>query len=378
MTTSDPRFAELPTPCLLLDEAKLNCNVARLEERARALGVALRPHMKTGKSVEVARSVTGEDLSAPIIVSTLAEAEVFADAGYRDIMYGVGVAPAKLNRVKAIRDRGADLSIILDSQAQAQAIAEAGGAFPALIEIDADDHRSGVRPGDPELLAIGRILADCGSLRGVMTHAGESYEVFGAEAHAACAEQERAAVVACAEQLRAAGLDCPVVSVGSTPTAHAARDLTGVTELRAGVYTFFDLFMAGIDVCRIDDIAISVLTTVIGHQRAKGWIITDSGWMAMSRDRGTSNQRVDQGYGLVCDESGAVIPDLMVLKANQEHGILAIRPGSTAILPDLPIGARLRVLPNHACATAAQYQSYHVIPPEPGAPLKEWSRFGGW
>lgn len=378
MTVSDQRFSELPTPCLLLDEAKMNRNVARLADRAHALGVTLRPHMKTGKSVEVAKSVTGGDLNAPIIVSTLAEAEVFADAGHRDIMYGVGIAPSKLDRVKAIRDKGADLSVILDSRAQAQAIADAGGGVPALIEIDADDHRSGVRPGDPELVAIGLIMAECGSLRGVMTHAGESYEVWGAEAHAAHAEQERAAVVRCAEQLHAAGLDCPVVSVGSTPTAHGARDLTGVTELRAGVYTFFDLFMAGIEVCSIDDIALSVLTTVIGHQREKGWIITDSGWMAMSRDRGTANQRVDQGYGLVCDEAGDLIPDLMVVKANQEHGILAIRPASDAALPELEIGARLRVLPNHACATAAQYQSYHVIPPEPGAPLKEWSRFGGW
>ncbi len=378
MSASDPRFADLTTPCLLLDEAKLNRNVARLAGRAQALGVTLRPHMKTGKSVEVARSVTGSDLNAPIIVSTLAEAEVFAEAGHRNIMYGVGIAPGKLERIKAIRSKGADLSVILDSRTQAQAIADAGGAIPALIEIDADDHRSGVRPGDPELVAIGRILAECGSLRGVMTHAGESYEVRGAEAHAACAEQERAAVVTCAEKLRGAGLECPVVSVGSTPTAHGAKDLTGVTELRAGVYTFFDLFMAGIDVCTVDDIALSVLTTVIGHQREKGWIITDAGWMAMSRDRGTANQRVDQGYGLVCDEAGAPIPDLMVAKANQEHGIVTLRPGSSATLPDLPIGTRLRVLPNHACATAAQHQRYYVIPPEPGAPLEEWSRFGGW
>ncbi|MCA0273818.1 MAG: DSD1 family PLP-dependent enzyme, partial [Proteobacteria bacterium] len=164
---------------------------------------------------------------------------------------------------------------------------------------------------------------------------------------------------------------------GSTPTAHAARNLDGVTELRAGVYVFFDLVMAGIGVCRPDDIALSVLTAVIGHQRAKGWILVDAGWMALSRDCGTAAQAVDQGYGLVCDAEGRIIPDLIVTVANQEHGIIARRPGSMAVLPDLPLGMLLRILPNHACATAAQHSSYNVIPAE-GGPLKVWDRFSGW
>ena len=130
------------------------------------------------------------------------------------------------------------------------------------------------------------------------------------------------------------------------------RDLDGVTEVRAGVFMFFDLVMAGIGVCRIDDIALSVLATVIGHQQDKGWTIVDAGWMAMSRDRGTARLAVDQGYGLVCDLAGEPIPDLIMIDANQEHGILAARPGAQPSPPKLPVGARLRILPNHACATA--------------------------
>ncbi len=181
--------------------------------------------------------------------------------------------------------------------------------------------------------------------------------------------------MAAAEALRAAGLPCPVVSVGSTPTAHFARDLTGVTEVRAGVYVFFDLVMAGLGVCDLDDIALSVLTTVIGHQ--PGWIIVDAGWMAMSRDRGTADQPVDQGYGLVCDLAGRPFGDLIMLRANQEHGIIAVRPGRDAALPDLPIGTRLRILPNHACATGAQFDGYEVTRAAGGA-LDHWSRFRGW
>jgi D-serine deaminase-like pyridoxal phosphate-dependent protein len=119
-----------------------------------------------------------------------------------------------------------------------------------------------------------------------------------------------------------------------------------------------------------------VLATVIGHQKDKGWTITDAGWMAMSRDRGTASQAVDQGYGVVCDLSGRPLGDMIVIGANQEHGIVAPRPGSRTPAPALPIGARLRVLPNHACATAAQYDRYHVV--RDGRLVAEWSRFGGW
>ncbi len=153
--------------------------------------------------------------------------------------------------------------------------------------------------------------------------------------------------------------------------------MMAVTELRAGVYMFFDLVQAGIGVCDLDDIALSVLATVIGHQREKNWIITDAGWMALSSDRGTAGQAMDQYYGLVCDPEGRIYPDLVVLRANQEHGILAARPGSRAEIPALRIGDRVRILPNHACATAAQHDCYHVLD-EKNSVTATWPRFRGW
>jgi D-serine deaminase-like pyridoxal phosphate-dependent protein len=192
------------------------------------------------------------------------------------------------------------------------------------------------------------------------------------------AAQERDAVVAAASALRAAGMRCPVVSVGSTPTATYAENLAGVTEVRAGVFVFFDLVMAGLQVCMLADIAISVLASVIGHQRDKGWIIVDAGWMALSRDRGTARQKIDQGYGLVCDARGRPYADLIVADANQEHGIVALRPGARGALPELPLGAQLRILPNHACATGAQHQSYHLVRGDADAISATWPRIGGW
>jgi D-serine deaminase-like pyridoxal phosphate-dependent protein len=368
----------LPTPSLLLDRNRLTRNAARMREHAAKLGVSLRPHLKTAKSVEAARFVLEGKCAT---VSTLKEAEMFGEAGITDLLYAVSIAPQKLERVTHLRRRGIDLKIILDSVEAAQFVAahgkKSGDAIPTLIEIDVDGHRSGVRWGQHErVIEIGRVLEDGAKLHGVICHAGGSYQFQEPEGLARAAELERVRMVDAAGALRAAGLPCPVVSVGSTPTALSARSYQGVTEVRAGVYMFFDLAQVGIGICQMEEIALSVLATVIGHRRDKNWIITDAGWMALSADRSTESQKLDQHYGLACDLEGSPYSDLLVLGTNQEHGILGLRPGSNAKLPELAIGARLRILPNHACATAAQHDQYHLLD---GNHVREtWPRFRGW
>ncbi|GAA1859766.1 hypothetical protein GCM10009836_44920 [Pseudonocardia ailaonensis] len=268
----------------------------------------LRLHVKTAKSVEVARRVHGD---CPITASTLAEAEHSADAGYRDILYAVGIAPHKLPRVAALLRRGVTLTVLLDTPCKPRrwlgSPRRKSSALPALVEIDCDGHRGGgVVPADPALVEIGRALGP--HLAGVLTHAGESYFASSREAQREAAAQERDAAVEAATTLRDASLPCAIVSVGSTPTAHAATDLTGVTEVRAGNFVFFDLVMASIGVCSTDDLALSVVVTVIGHQPDRNRVLTDGGWMATSRDRGTQVQAVDQGYGLVTDLDGRLVP----------------------------------------------------------------------
>lgn len=374
-------LTSLETPALLLDEARMERNIERMRRQVQRLGVAFRPHVKTNKCIEVARRLmTGPE--GPITVSTLLEADYFAERGVRDILYAVCIAPNKMDHVLRLQERGTRTSIILDgveaARMVAQRLAHAPDGVGVLIEVDSDGHRSGVKPDAPELLEIARALAEGGvPVRGVMTHAGSSYDCRTPEALRAMAEQERAAIVQAAQRLRAAGFPCPVVSVGSTPTALFAEHLDGVTELRAGVYVFFDLVMAGIGVCAVDDIALSVLATVIGHQRDKGWTLLDAGWMAMSRDRGTASQPVDQGYGLVCDLQGRPLADYILVGANQEHGIMARRPGAGPDTLQLQVGQQVRILPNHACSTAAQYGAYQVVG-EDGAVSATWQRFSGW
>ena len=366
----------LDTPCLLLDAEKLERNCRAMRVRTLGHGVTLRPHVKTAKCVEVAREALGSD-KGPITVSTLREAEYFFDHGFDDILYAVGVVAAKVSRLAALVNRGANVTVIVDSVEAARALVaaslQAAVKIPALIEIDSDGHRAGVAPGDPRLVDIARALGS--AMRGVMTHAGESYNQTSVAAIRAMALREREGVIHAAEALRIAGIACPVLSLGSTPTATFADTFEGVTEVRVGVYVFQDLVMAGLGVCHVEDIALSVLASVIGHQTAKNQLIVDAGWMAMSRDRGTAKQSVDQGYGLVCDEEGRAL-DLIVAESNQEHGIVARRDEGPIDFARHPIGSRLRVLPNHACATAAQFGEYQLL--RSGRPSETWERFGGW
>ena len=375
------RLSDLSTPAAVLDVRRMRHNIERMQARMNALGVRFRPHVKTSKCLRVVEAQRDAGAHG-ITVSTLKEAEQFFDAGIADILYAVCIVPAKLPQVLALRRKGCDLKILVDSVAAAEAIArfgtEHGEALPVLIEIDVDGHRSGIPPEGEALLAVGRTLHEGGMrLEGVMAHAGSSYDFDEPEALRAIAEQERRGTVDAAERLRRAGLPCPVVSVGSTPTALSAQALDGVTEVRAGVYVFFDLVMHNVGVCDIDDIALSVLTTVIGHQEDKGWAIVDAGWMAMSRDRGTEGRKRDFGYGQVCTEEGEPIAGYVIGSANQEHGIVASVAGVDAqIAARFPIGTRLRILPNHACATGAQHPDYRAL--LPGGDVETWPRFYGW
>lgn len=378
-----PIPSALETPLLLLDEAQMQRNIDRMQARMDALGVRFRPHVKTSKCAEVVRRQLAAGARG-ITVSTLKEAERFAAEGIDDILYAVAIAPAKLDHAMRLAREGVHLTVLVESVAGAAALARHGierrHVHEVMIEIDTDGHRSGVRPDVAVLNEIARALrTERGSgahLAGVMTHAGSSYALDTPEALARMAEQERSGCVRAAERLRAAGHRCERVSVGSTPTALSARALDGVTEVRAGVYVFFDLVMAGVGVCSRDEIALSVLCSVIGHREDAGWVITDGGWMAMSRDRGTQKQRRDFGYGAVCDLHGHPIEALAFDDANQEHGVLHwTGDGNVDLARRFPLGTQLRILPNHACSTAAQFDRYSVLS---DGEIREWPRFSGW
>jgi len=377
------RLADLPTPCLVLDRQILERNIATMGRAIAHHGVALRPHMKTAKSIDVARlALTGPALrhsgagldAGSITVSTLAEAEYFVAHGIFDILYAVGITPQKLDQVAKLNATGAGDMVITDDPAMARIIARHASAPRTLIELDTGEARGGVLPDDEALLEIADHLGPL--LAGVMTHGGHSYAGRSLPDMQLVAEQERSGAVLAATRLRAAGHEVPIVSIGSSPTALAATSLAGVTEIRAGVYMFGDLFQAEIATNGVDDIAVSVLSSVIGRKPAHRRLLLDAGAIALSKDRSTEATNRDRGFGLMVDIAGQrSFGETIIRKAYQEHGV--VEWDAALPQPDLAIGSKVRVLPNHSCLTAAAYDCYFVV--DGGDEVVAiWPRVNGW
>jgi D-serine deaminase-like pyridoxal phosphate-dependent protein len=376
---------ELPTPALILDLDRVERNCERMICRAADLGVRLRPHMKTAKSADVGRLAAPEG-SAGITVSTVAEIEYFAHAGFRDITYAVGIAGHKVPALAELQRRyGVRISLLVDSLPAVADVARHAGAlgekFAVFLEIDCGGRRGGVPADGPELLAIGQAVRASPwlSMAGVLTHAGQAYDATSVAAIRDIAEDERAAVILAASRLRRAGIEVPAVSVGSTPTAMHATSMTGVTEMRPGVYTLFDLAQVALGSCTVDDIAVSVLATVIGHNPRSERLLIDAGALALSKDLSGNRSGATVGYGLVCPASGAVPLDGMyVAEVHQEHGLIASRQPNQVLATRYPVGTRIRILPNHACLTAAPYDRYWLVRGQDTNVLGEWSKVTGW
>lgn len=335
-------FPQLITPVAIVDLDVFASNIDRGVARAAELGVALRPHAKTVKSPELMAQVVAGGVSG-LAVSTLGELASLRHLT-RDILYAVPFAFGKQARVLDALD-GADLrlTVVLDSVEGVMAVPD-DPRIDVAIEIDSDGLRGGVPPTSPELLTI---AARVGSrLRGVMTHAGASY----VEAPDVVASAERDAVVLAAGRLRDAGHVVDMVSVGSSPTFAAVDHLHGVSEARPGVYLFGDESQVALGASGAEDVAMTVLATVIG--RKGGAVVIDAGWSALSQDRGVPRLQ-GCGYGV-----GEGDPDLVVSAATQEHGIVERRSGAD---PGLAVGDRIRIRPLHACATAEMHPSFATV-----------------
>jgi D-serine deaminase-like pyridoxal phosphate-dependent protein len=247
-----------------------------------------------------------------------------------------------------------------------------------LIEVDCGDHRCGVDPHGDDGVAIARLLAGTTAVRfaGVLTHGGHSYERSDADGVRAVARQERDVAVGFAERLRGAGVAVATVSVGSTPTvthADGAGGLAGVTEVRPGNYAFFDAFQAAHGSCGWADVALTALAAVVHCDRRAGRLVIDAGAIALSKDLGPRDVEPGAGFGRVLALDGSEL-GARVRAVSQEHGEIELPPGVSAEL--FPVGARVRVLVNHSCLTAAQHALYHVV--EGGRVVATWEAVRGW
>ena len=364
---------DLPTPCLVLDLGILKRNLAHMAAAvARHPGLKLRPHMKTAKSLAVAElAAPGK---GPITVSTIAEAAYFAGGGFKDQIYAVCITPAKLDAITALNAQGADVKVITDDVDVAVAIAAHPGPLRALIEVDCGEGRGGVAPDSALLTEIAtRLGARC---VGIMTHAGHSYAERSTAGMEKVAETEHQGAIRAADRLRAMGTKVEVVSLGSSPTALYGKDMSGITDVRAGVYMFGDLFQAQIGTHGMDDIAVTVLTAVTGRKPARNAVLVDAGAIALSKDRSTEKAPKDYGFGLMLDLDGKrSYGDAIVARTHQEHG--EVHGDGPLPFDRLPIGALVRIAPNHTCLTVAQYDRYHVVDGGRDV-IAVWDRVNGW
>lgn len=356
-------LGELPTPALLLDLERLDANLERMAARARALGVALRPHAKTHKSVEVARRQLALGARG-LTVSTLEEARALADSGCDDLTWAFPVIPGRIAEARRIAER-VRLGVVVDSEEAIAALEREGFGFTVWLKVDCGYGRAGVDPASPVALALARRLADSPRLAfaGLLTHSGHAYRVCDRAGARRVAEEERAAAVGFAERLRAGsedgGIEVAEVSVGSTPAMTAAERLDGVTEVRPGNYALFDGTQAAIGSCAVADCALTVLATVVSSPTGADRSVVDAGALALSKDAGPTHlgEAWRWGMGALFEDpaayrDGRPSERLHLTSLSQEHGVIS---GA------LPVGARVRVLPNHSCLAVPCFDHFWVV-----------------
>jgi len=342
-------IADLPTPAVLVESARLTRNLSRMQALANARGLRVRPHAKTHKLPEVARLQIQRG-AIGICCAKLGEAEVFADAGIMDIRLPYPLNPVNADRVFALAER-VTLSFIVDDPAVAQAWSELaiarGRRLEVLVKVDVGLHRCGIDPASASAPGTVRAIASMDGLifRGLLSHAGHGY--------GARSEQELAAVaVREAEILRdlaaASQVRCDELSVGATPTARFSVDQDGITEVRPGNYAYYDRTQVGLGAATWDDCALTVLARVVSRPAADR-IILDSGSKTLSNDlaRGFTDM---PGYGAVLRDPfvAEADPSLLVERLSEEHAVVRVVDGQTRLVT----GDLVRIVPNHSCVVS--------------------------
>ncbi|MDX2376770.1 alanine racemase [Microbacterium sp. LRZ72] len=349
------RIEDLDTPVLVIDRSRMDANIQAMAERMRTAGIALRPHFKTSKMIEVAKRQ--HDAGAVgFTCATLNEVEALLDAGFDDLFWAHAPAtPAKRRRI-IDANRRARVIVGLDSTELVELLAAeadtAGVTVPVRVEVDTGLRRTGVT-GD-QAVAVARAVATLPGvhLDGIYMHEGQLASMRGErDALRDAGRAASTALVTVAETIRDAGIDVPTVSVGSTPGWDSAPFVDGVTEARPGTYVFFDANQWRLGSTSLDRCALHLHTTVISTVRLQEAAI-DAGIKALSSDG--SNR--DNTFGVVVDDAGTPVAELDFTRAYEEHGVLDGPAADT-----MRVGERLRILPNHACGVVNMWSRVAIV-----------------
>jgi D-serine deaminase-like pyridoxal phosphate-dependent protein len=327
---------DLDTPAILVDLAILDANIARMQDLADREGFVMRPHVKSHKSLAIARRQLDAG-AAGLCVATGSEAQVMAASAATDIMVAYPlVGPRKLERLDDLAgDRR--LTLVTDSlevtdgyRRYAKAL---GTVIRVLVEVDTGMHRAGADPRGVAKVALDVARGEGLEFGGILTHAGHAHDVPDPAEIAQVARAEAATMGAVREELEGLGLEVPTVSAGSTITGPYLRRDDGITEIRPGTYVYNDLRTLSRHACTPDTIAASILTTVVSINGTR--VTLDAGSKTL-----TTTLDSEYGYGHLVDH-----PEAAFTRLSEEHGVLSV-PGAEQAFT---IGDRVRVLPIHVC-----------------------------
>jgi D-serine deaminase-like pyridoxal phosphate-dependent protein len=340
---------ELETPAVVVDRGALQRNINTGAAIARSAGSKLRPHVKSHKSLEIARMQVAAGATG-LTVAKSSEAMTFIEAGFGDITVAHPlVDDRKIARLlEAAATRDAHLTFIVDSDFGIETIggeaARLGLRAAVQLKVDVGLHRCGVTPEGPEAVRLASLIVADPALHfaGIISHAGHAYSAPTPEAVTAIARHEHETMTAVADGIGRTGIAVPAISVGSTPTIWLGDRFDGISEIRPGNYVFMDLTQVSLGVAMRHDIALGVLATVVSCNER--YAIIDAGSKVLSSDRGPHGSTRLAGYGVALRLREPGTPDMPVVSLSEEHGFVA------HIGHKPRIGERLRILPNHACA----------------------------
>jgi D-serine deaminase-like pyridoxal phosphate-dependent protein len=337
-----------------------------MQDRANTLGVALRPHIKTHKCIEIANHQL--ELGARgVTVSTFYEAEQFAAAGFNDITWAFPLPPIYASKVAELYEKSRIRVVVdsLEAHGHLDHIAQVTGQrIHVWLKVDCGFHRAGVDPRSSLAEELLRSLSESKTLifDGILSHSGQSYSAHNRAEILAYAEQERFIIIEFAERMRDKGYNIPMISIGSTPVMSVVESLKGIDEARPGNYAFYDYTQVMLGSCGIAECALTVLSSVISHQPGASYFITDAGALALSKDQGPTHIRNDMDMGIIYEdyERRRLHPHIHYRTLSQEHGkVVTVDP--RFIEGKFKVGDRVRILEHHSCLTAANFDRYYVV-----------------
>lgn len=364
---------DLCTPVFVIDLDTVKRNARVMLEKFQKLGVQLRPHMKTHKTKECGELMTGGTKRC-IVVSTLAEASFYADHGYDDILFAYPLPFDKVERCAQLAEKLSLFHVLVDNSAALQELKKRplnqGKVWHVWLKLDCDNGRAGVLYSEPHALELAKDISDTAGvqLTGVYAHCGNTYGCQGEEQIKAIAQDTTTLTLEFMEKLKAAGIKGVKSSIGSTPScSHPVPDMAMLSEVHPGNYVFYDVQQSLIGSCNLKDVAVRVLTRVIGHYPHRNQLLVDCGWTALSHDGGG---KLPTGYAVIEGH-----PELKLLSMTQEHG--RVEPISGKLdFSKYPIGSLFSLMPYHACATAMMHPVYYIH--SNGKIVGTWTPTRGW